>query len=182
MTAASQPSVASPADLSSASLAAELSTLVADPSRVIDTPQVVDRLSRDFYWYSPVLKKLLDGKRGDVVVQPVSAEEVQSVLAYCYKHEIPVTARGSGTGNYGQAVPLHGGVVLDLQRMEASRRTNHSFRRRRCRAPWCEAIGATMAVAQCQPGVRLCPALEAEGGGGAQIHVGNCRCYPSTVW
>ena len=46
--------------------------------------QVVDRLSRDFYWYSPVLKKLLDGKRGDIVVQPVSAEEIASVLAYCY--------------------------------------------------------------------------------------------------
>ncbi len=108
--------IASPAD--SASLAAALSALVADPSRVIDNPQVVDRLSRDFYWYSPVLKKLLDGKRGDVVVQPVNVEEVQSVLAYCYEHEIPVTARGSGTGNYGQAVPLHGGVVLDLQRMD----------------------------------------------------------------
>ena len=34
------------------------------------------------------------------------------------RHEVPVTARGSGTGNYGQAVPLHGGVVLDLQRMD----------------------------------------------------------------
>src|SRR5271170_3657190 len=97
---------------------AALSALVAVPARVIDNPQVVDRLSRDFYWYSPVLKKLLDGKRGDVVVQPVDVEEIQGVLAYCYAHEIPVTARGSGTGNYGQSVPLHGGVVLDLQRMD----------------------------------------------------------------
>ncbi len=102
----------------SASLVTGLSALVDDLSRVIDNPQVVDRLSRDFYWYSPVLKKLLDGKRGDVVVQPVNDEEVRRVLAYCYEHEIPVTARGSGTGNYGQAVPLHGGVVLDLQRMD----------------------------------------------------------------
>ena len=82
--------------MDSASLATALSALVAEPSRVIDTPQVVDRLSRDFYWYSPVLKKLLDGKRGDVVVQPVNDEEVRRVLAYCYEHEIPVTARGSG--------------------------------------------------------------------------------------
>ena len=93
---------------SSASLTSALAALLDDPSRVIDTPQVVERLSRDFYWYSPVLKKLLDGKRGDVVVQPVSAEQVQRVLAYCYEKEIPVTARGSGTGNYGQAVPLQG--------------------------------------------------------------------------
>src|SRR5271163_1495485 len=137
---------------------AALSALVADPARVIDNPQVVDRLSRDFYWYSPVLKKLLDGKRGDIVVQPLSAEEVQSVLAYCYANEIPVTARGSGTGNYGQAVPLEGGVVLDLSLMDKI-----------------EAIGEE-GVAQCQPGVRLA-VLEAE----ARKSGWELRCYPSTV-
>jgi FAD/FMN-containing dehydrogenase len=139
-------------------LTAALSELVADPSRVIDSPQVVDRLSRDFYWYSPVLKKLLDGKHADVVVQPVSAEEVQSVLAYCYEHEIPVTARGSGTGNYGQAVPLEGGVVLDLARMDAI-----------------EAITED-GVAQCGPGTRLA-VLETE----ARKFGWELRCYPSTV-
>jgi len=142
----------------SASLVTALSALVADPSRVIDNPQVVDRLSRDFYWYSPVLKKLLDGKRGDLVVQPVNDEEVRGVLAYCYEHEIPVTARGSGTGNYGQAVPLHGGVVLDLQRMDQI-----------------EEITAD-GVAQCQPGVRLA-VLEGE----ARKSGWELRCYPSTV-
>src|SRR5271170_4052899 len=140
------------------SLRAALLTLVADPARVIDNPQVVDRLSRDFYWYSPVLKKLLDGKRGDIVVQPLSAEEVQSVLAYCYANEIPVTARGSGTGNYGQAVPLHGGVVLDLSLMDEI-----------------EAIGED-GVAQCQPGVRLA-VLETE----SRTSGWELRCYPSTV-
>jgi FAD/FMN-containing dehydrogenase len=139
-------------------LASDLAALVADPSRVIDNPQVVDRLSRDFFWYSPVLKKLLDGKRGDVAVQPTSAEEVQSVLAYCYAHDIPVTARGSGTGNYGQAVPLHGGVVLDLQRMDQI-----------------EEITAD-GVARCQPGARLA-ALETE----ARKSGWELRCYPSTV-
>ena len=148
--------VAPPVD--SAPLVAALSALVAEPSRVIDTPQVVDRLSRDFYWYSPVLKKLLDGKRGDVVVQPVDDEEVRRVLAYCYEYEIPVTARGSGTGNYGQAVPLHGGVVLDLQHMDQI-----------------EQITAE-GVAQCQPGVRLA-VLEAE----ARKFGWELRCYPSTV-
>jgi FAD/FMN-containing dehydrogenase len=142
----------------SPSLTAALSALVADASRVTDSPQVVDRLSRDFYWYSPVLKKQLDGKRGDVVAQPVDDGEVRRVLAYCYEHEIPVTARGSGTGNYGQAVPLRGGVVLDLQRMDQI-----------------EQIGAD-GVAQCQPGVRLA-ALEAE----ARKSGWELRCYPSTV-
>src|SRR5271163_3898630 len=137
---------------------AALSVLVADPARVIDNPQVVDRLSRDFYWYSPVLKKLLDGKTADLVVQPINAQEVQDVLAYCYAHEVPLTARGSGTGNYGQAVPLHGGVVLDLQRMDQI-----------------EEITAD-GVAQCQPGVRLA-VLEGE----ARKSGWELRCYPSTV-
>src|SRR3974390_1971125 len=96
----------------------DLSALIGDAMRVLTHPQTVEQLSKDFYWYSPVLRKQLDGKVGEVVVQPVSAREVQDVLGYCSAHEIPVTARGAGTGNYGQAVPLHGGVVLDLARMD----------------------------------------------------------------
>ena len=97
---------------------AELRSLTGDLSRVILNPQIVEQLSRDFYWYSPVLRKQLDGKLGEVVVQPLRAAETQNVLRYCYANNIPVTARGAGTGNYGQAVPLEGGVVLDLSRMD----------------------------------------------------------------
>src|ERR1700678_2393742 len=95
-------------------LEVSLASILGDPARVSTVGQVVNRLSRDFYWYSPVLRKQLDGKTGDVVVQPISATEVQNVLRYCHAHNLPVTVRGSGTGNYGQAVPLRGGVVLDL--------------------------------------------------------------------
>ena len=135
-----------------------LKNVIGDAARVLTQPQVVERLSKDFYWYSPVLKPLLDDKHADVVVQPVSAAEVCAVLRYCYAHEVPVTVRGAGTGNYGQAVPLHGGVVLDLQRMDKM-----------------ESIG-TNGVAVCEPGVRL-GALET-----AAREVGwELRCYPSTV-
>src|ERR1700680_978562 len=96
---------------------AELRLLTGDPSRVILNPQIVEQLSRDFYWYSPVLRKQLDGKLGDVVVQPLGAAEIQKLLRYCYANSLPVRARGAGTGNYGQAVPLEGGVGLDLSSM-----------------------------------------------------------------
>jgi FAD/FMN-containing dehydrogenase len=79
-----------------------------------DNPVLVRQKSRDFYWYSPVLKQQLDKVTGDIVVAPKTEAEIVRVLAACHALRIPVTPRGSGTGNYGQAMPLAGGVVLDL--------------------------------------------------------------------
>ncbi|HTR87388.1 MAG TPA: FAD-binding oxidoreductase [Reyranella sp.] len=79
---------------------------------------LVRQKSRDFFWYSPVLNEKLKAVRGDLVVCPADEDEVRRTLAYCYAHDIPVTPRGAGTGNYGQAMPLKGGVVLDLSRLD----------------------------------------------------------------
>ena len=76
-------------------LAAGLSELIGDGARVLTAPQVLDRLSHDFYWYSPVLKPLLVDKVGEVAVQPVSTDEVLAVLRYAGKHGVPVTVRGA---------------------------------------------------------------------------------------
>jgi FAD/FMN-containing dehydrogenase len=75
--------------------------------------------SRDFYWYSPILKKQLDGKAAELFVRPKDEAEVLRVLAACRARRVPVTVRGGGTGNYGQCVPLEGGVVLDMTAMAA---------------------------------------------------------------
>jgi FAD/FMN-containing dehydrogenase len=138
--------------------AKNLETILGDASRVIRQKEVVEQLSRDFYWYSPVLRKQLDGKSGDFVVQPINASEIQEILRYCYAHDLPVTVRGAGTGNYGQAVPLHGGVILELSKMDRI-----------------EQILAE-GVAVCEPGVRL-GVLETVG-----KKLGwELRCYPSTI-
>ncbi|MGI9416356.1 MAG: FAD-binding oxidoreductase [Geminicoccaceae bacterium] len=79
------------------------------------------RKSRDFYWYSPVLKRQLDHVVADLIVEARSEVDVVKVLAACHEHEVPITVRGGGSGNYGQAMPLEGGVVLDLSRMNAIR-------------------------------------------------------------
>jgi hypothetical protein len=42
---------------------------------------------------------------------------VIEVLKICYAHDVPVTTRGAGTGNYGQAIPLAGGCVMHLNLM-----------------------------------------------------------------
>lgn len=54
----------------------------------------------------------------DLVVQPRSTEEVAAVMKICYENTIPVTPRGAGTGLAGGAVPLLGGVLLDMSKME----------------------------------------------------------------
>lgn len=82
-----------------------------------DNPKTVQQKSRDFYWYSPVLKEILGEVCADFIVSPRSVEEVVEVLATCYRFDVPVTTRGAGTGNYGQAMPLKGGVVLHMRHM-----------------------------------------------------------------
>jgi cyanate lyase len=73
--------------------------------------------SRDYFWYSPILTELLDGKVGDVVVIPRTQEDVVRVAAACARHHIHMTVRGGGTGNYGQCVPMEGGVILDITQL-----------------------------------------------------------------
>ena len=84
-----------------------------------DNPTLVKQKSRDFYWYSPVLKRELEDVTADLMVTPANEDEVRLVLASAYKLGIPVTPRGAGTGNYGQAMPLTGGVLLNLIEMNA---------------------------------------------------------------
>ncbi|MFQ4142398.1 FAD-binding oxidoreductase [Chlorogloeopsis sp. ULAP02] len=83
---------------------------------ITDSTQVA-KLSQDYHTFSPVLVPKLAGKVGDVVVRPANEQEVLKIAATCVKYRVPVTIRGAGTGNYGQCVPLHGGVIIDMTRM-----------------------------------------------------------------
>lgn len=53
----------------------------------------------------------------DIVVKPERASDVAAILALANEARIPVTPRGGGTGLSGGAVPVHGGIVLSLERM-----------------------------------------------------------------
>lgn len=77
-----------------------------------DAAGPVERKSRDFYWYSPILKRQLADVVGDFVVTPTMTAQIRTILATCHAHAVPVTVRGAGTGNYGQAMPLRGGCIL----------------------------------------------------------------------
>jgi FAD/FMN-containing dehydrogenase len=116
----------------------------------------VERLSQDFYWFSPVLKRDLDGLRADAVVRPKTEEEIVSVISRCAKEGVPVTVRGSGTGNYGQCMPLHGGVILDLSAYNA-------------------LLWQRGGVARAEAGIRLMDIEKQTQAAGYEL-----RCFPST--
>jgi len=104
--------------------------------------------SRDFYWYSPVLTPQLQNCRADIVVQPQSEDEIKMVAAAAAGLRIPLTVRGGGTGNYGQSVPLKGGIVLDMTRCDEIIAVNAGSIRVEAGALIQSALAAALATGQ----------------------------------
>jgi FAD/FMN-containing dehydrogenase len=113
--------------------------------------------SRDFHWYSPILTPQLQNCRADIVVAPRSEEEIETVAAAAARRRIPLTVRGGGTGNYGQSVPLKGGIVLDMTRYD-------------------KVMAVTPGSIRAQAGAFIASALEAALATGQQLMM-----YPSTM-
>ena len=59
----------------------------------------------------------IDRALPDAVVLPGSAEQVAAAVRIANEHEVAVVPRGSGTGLAGGTVPVLGGVVIALTRM-----------------------------------------------------------------
>tara|TARA_B100000686_G_scaffold351542_1_gene450642 strand:- start:695 stop:2056 length:1362 start_codon:yes stop_codon:yes gene_type:complete len=53
----------------------------------------------------------------DIVVFPLSADEIEAIILLCNTHKIPLTPRGRGTGTAGGSIPEQGGIALSLERM-----------------------------------------------------------------
>ena len=79
---------------------------------LMDEPAELQRHSRDAFEYSPVLTPRLEACRAELVVRARTVDAVERLASACAEHQVPLTLRGSGTGNYGQCVPLQGGVVM----------------------------------------------------------------------
>jgi glycolate dehydrogenase FAD-linked subunit len=61
---------------------------------------------------------VVEKNKPDVVVFPVTTEQVSNIVKICNKYEIPFIARGAGTSLSGGSLPVGGGVMLVLTRMK----------------------------------------------------------------
>ena len=115
------PAPASPEQLEQ--LAADLRAAGLMPLR---SSGELEQLAADAFVYSPVLQPLLQGLRAQLGVRATSPDQVLVVASACARHGVSLTLRGAGTGNYGQAIPLAGGLVLELSGMNRLRQLDPS--------------------------------------------------------
>lgn len=52
----------------------------------------------------------------EVVVKPKTVSQISDIMKFANTHKISVTARGSGTGLSGGALPIHGGIIISMER------------------------------------------------------------------
>ncbi len=86
---------------------------------VSTSPAVRRKASMDGSTMSPILAPQLPIGLADIVAFPKSAAQIAEAVAAATRYGVPITARGRGTGNYGQGLPLVGGLVLDTSRARA---------------------------------------------------------------
>jgi FAD/FMN-containing dehydrogenase len=88
-----------------------------DGIEIVSDRDRLTKLSLDYYHFSPILTEALQTKRGDLAVIPATEAEVVKIARICFKYRLPLTLRGAGTGNYGQCIPLQGGIILDTTKL-----------------------------------------------------------------
>ena len=74
--------------------------------------------SIDYYWIPEMWHdRGREPQKPDFVVHPGSTEEVARILRIANQYKIPVTPWGGGSGSQGGALPIYGGIILDMKRM-----------------------------------------------------------------
>ena len=88
---------------------ADLKRILGDDKRVVPGDRIEEKYLTD------TLGRLKAS--ADALVFVLSTDEVSRVMRYAYENGIPVTPRGAGTNLVGSTVPLRGGIILDMSRM-----------------------------------------------------------------
>jgi alkyldihydroxyacetonephosphate synthase len=74
--------------------------------------------SSDVFWVPNLwIDRKKDPLKPDYIVQPGSVDEVKRVMALANREKIPVTPWGGGSGSQGGILPVYGGIMLDMKRL-----------------------------------------------------------------
>ncbi len=136
--------------------AEQVAQIVGAENLILDEKQR-NSASKDCYHFSPVLIPQLDGKVADVVARPQDQAQLAALIGCAVAHRVPITPRGAGTGNYGQGVPLAGGLMISTRDLDT-------------------IVSIDADSARVEAGVILYDIERAAAGVGAEL-----RCFPSTV-
>ena len=98
-------------------LKSELRSIVG-AADIVESGESLETLSKDYYWYSPCSSASSRRSAPTWLSAPGAWTSCSAVVAACSRARVPVVPRGAGTGNYGQCVPLYGGVVIDFSRLD----------------------------------------------------------------
>lgn len=102
-------------ELDYASLAGDLIELLGDRGVSTDL-STRQRASVDGCRMSPIISAKLPLGTADLIAYPSTADQIGAVVSVAFRHGVGVTPRGKGTGNYGQGIPLHNGLLVDMSR------------------------------------------------------------------
>ncbi|HBQ27022.1 MAG TPA: glycolate oxidase subunit GlcD, partial [Syntrophomonas sp.] len=90
--------------------------LVKDLATLLGSTQILSQ-PEEMLAYANDATHYFKSRIPDAVVLPHTTEEVAKVMKYAFEKEIPVTPRGAGSGLAGGCTPIHGGIVMDLKRL-----------------------------------------------------------------
>lgn len=93
-----------------------MKSLTQDLKRLLSDKQVLS-LPEDLMAYASDATHYYANRIPDAVVLPANSEDVGRVMKYASEHDVPVTPRGAGSGLAGGCTPVHGGIVMDMKRM-----------------------------------------------------------------
>ena len=94
-----------------AAMVKEFRKIVGENAVVYEDKETLNNYSRDesggeYYSHMP-----------DVVVKPKSAKQISKIVRIANREKIPITPRGAGSGLAGAAVPIYGGIVISMEKM-----------------------------------------------------------------
>jgi len=105
-------------NLHQAILEQELESIVG-PEHVVTEPAEMVAQAADVWWITRfLLASDIELPRPLAIVYPADKEQVIRLVRFCNEHKVALIPRGGGAGDSGGAVPLTGGIVVDMKRMD----------------------------------------------------------------